>query len=73
MRNVNLSKNVLSSDPVPISIPDSIDDISRLINGNYTGHPGLASALTSMKHKRSPHNAYILVLGSTGSGKSTLV
>jgi ABC-type lipoprotein export system ATPase subunit len=63
----------VSSDPVPINIPDKIDDISRLINGNYTGHPGLAAALKSIKHKRSPHNAYILVMGSTGSGKSTLV
>ncbi len=36
-------------------------------------HPGVISALESLKNKRSSHRAYILLIGLTGSGKSTTV
>jgi len=56
-----------------LELPESIDALSGLINGQYKGHKGLEAALESAKHRRSPKNAYILVLGTTGSGKSSLV
>jgi predicted GTPase len=44
-----------------------------MMNGENERHPGLTAALQSMSKKRSPRNAYILLLGSTGSGKSSAV
>ncbi len=44
-----------------------------LSDKNYSEHPGLRGALKSLRHKRSGKNAYILLLGMTGSGKSSAV
>ena len=56
-----------------LEIPNTAEDISSLIEGKYGRHVGLLSALRSMKNKRSSKNAYILLLGMTGSGKSATV
>jgi GTPase SAR1 family protein len=44
-----------------------------MMDGENERHPGLTAALQSMSKKRSPKNAYILLLGSAGSGKSSAV
>jgi Cdc6-like AAA superfamily ATPase len=44
-----------------------------MMKGENERHPGLTAALQSMSKNRSPTNAYILLLGTTGSGKSSAV
>jgi energy-coupling factor transporter ATP-binding protein EcfA2 len=56
----------------PINLPNSVQDIIHQYNNN-TAHPGILAALTSLRNGKSPKTAYILVLGSSGSGKSSLV
>jgi hypothetical protein len=56
-----------------INLPNTVDDISKMMNGEAGRHPGLLAALKSLKNKRSARNAYILILGLTGSGKSSAV
>ncbi|CAL8123444.1 unnamed protein product [Orchesella dallaii] len=60
--------------PALVDIPDTVDAIVKMLNsGTYTDHPGLLAALKSMKAGRSSKNAYILLLGSTGAGKSSAI
>ncbi|CAL8138944.1 unnamed protein product [Orchesella dallaii] len=60
--------------PALVDIPESVDDVIKMLsNETHSGHPGLIAALKSMKNRRSGRNAYILVLGSTGAGKSTAI
>jgi len=42
-------------------------------SSNGEPHPALVAALRSLRNNRSPRNAYILMLGLTGSGKSSTV
>ncbi|CAL8138956.1 unnamed protein product [Orchesella dallaii] len=60
--------------PALVDIPESVDDVIKMLrNETYSGHPGLIAALKSMKNRRSGKNAYILLLGSTGAGKSSAI
>jgi hypothetical protein len=59
--------------PPFVNVPSTIDEVSSMITGGYGRHPGLMAALKSLKNRRSSRNAYILMLGSTGSGKSSAV
>ncbi|ODM91066.1 GTP-binding protein A [Orchesella cincta] len=60
--------------PPLVDVPESVDEIIGMLrNGTYGRHPGLVAALNSMKGKRSGKNAYILLLGSTGAGKSSAI
>jgi predicted GTPase len=56
-----------------INIPSTIEGVSNMLQGEYGRHPGLLAAMSSLKNKRSSKNAYILTVGSTGSGKSSAV
>ncbi|ODM96910.1 Reticulocyte-binding protein 2 a, partial [Orchesella cincta] len=59
--------------PVQLQIPDSLDEIvAQIRQHNYT-HPGLLAAFSSLTHGRSSKNAYILLIGSSGSGKSSVI
>ncbi|ODN01860.1 Reticulocyte-binding protein 2 a [Orchesella cincta] len=60
--------------PALVDIPDNVDTIIKMLNNKtYAEHPGLLAALKSMKSGRSSKNVYILLLGSTGAGKSSAV
>ncbi|CAL8138948.1 unnamed protein product [Orchesella dallaii] len=60
--------------PPLVDVPGSLDDIITMLrNETYSRHPGLETAKKSMENRRSGRNAYILVVGSTGSGKSTAI
>lgn len=62
------------ADPKLISIPKSKPELLSLLSQDeLKNHPGVISALQSLKNKRSSRNAYILLLGTTGSGKSSAV
>lgn len=56
-----------------INIPSTIEEVSRMIQNSAEPHPGLLAAMNSLKVGRSSRNAYILTVGSTGSGKSSAV
>jgi predicted GTPase len=66
---------MISSDPhmLKLNIPNTAQGISEMINNGNGFHLGLRAALKSMRVKRSPKNAYVLLLGSTGAGKSSTV
>jgi Cdc6-like AAA superfamily ATPase len=55
-----------------INIPGTIEGI-RNISKDFKEHIGLSAALTSASNGRSTNNAYILLLGLSGSGKSASV
>lgn len=51
-----------------------MDDVIKMLGSDaYKNHPGLHAARTSYRNKRSSKNAYILLVGSTGAGKSSAV
>lgn len=61
-------------DPPLIDIPNTLDEVIKMLSDkNHSEHPGLRGALKSLRHKRSGKNAYILLLGATGAGKSSAV
>ncbi|CAL8147727.1 unnamed protein product [Orchesella dallaii] len=47
-------------------------DADQLRQRNYN-HPGLLAAFSSLTHGRSSRNAYILLIGSSGAGKSSAI
>ncbi|CAL8147697.1 unnamed protein product [Orchesella dallaii] len=56
-----------------LQVPGTLDEVvDHLRQQNYS-HPGLLSAFSSLIHGRSSKNAYILLVGSTGSGKSSAI
>ncbi|CAL8121548.1 unnamed protein product [Orchesella dallaii] len=60
--------------PPLVDVPHSVKAIKAMLqNPKYNQHIGLKVAIQSRKKKRSPKNAYILVLGTTGSGKSSTI
>lgn len=61
-------------DPPLIDIPNTLDEVIKMLsNKAYSKHPGLQGAFHSLKNRRSSRNAYILLLGATGAGKSSAV
>ncbi|CAL8147694.1 unnamed protein product [Orchesella dallaii] len=59
--------------PIQLQVPSSLDEIvSQLRQQNYY-HPGLLAAFSSLTNGRSSKNAYILLIGSTGAGKSSAI
>lgn len=61
-------------DPELIDIPNSMDEVIKMLGSDqYKSHPGLHAARKSYRNKRSSKNAYILLVGSTGAGKSSAV
>lgn len=70
----SLSFNCAFVDPPLLNIPKSKGSINTLLfKDELKTHPGLMAALQSLRNKRSSKNAYILLLGLTGSGKSSAV
>lgn len=64
----------LITDPPIVGVPEKLDDIVELLNTEqFANHIGLKAALESSMHRRSSKNAYILLIGFTGAGKSTTV
>ncbi|ODN01554.1 GTP-binding protein A [Orchesella cincta] len=62
------------NDPRFVNIPRTKGAITNLLfKEEMRNHPGLLAALQSLRNKRSSKNAYILLLGLTGSGKSSAV
>lgn len=63
------------TDPPLIDIPKNKGKINNMLvnSQELKNHPGLMAALQSLRNKRSSKNAYILLLGMTGSGKSSAV
>ena len=62
--------------PQMIPIPNDQRGIRNLLSrSSFRGihHPGLVNALRSVRNRRSARNAYILLLGQTGAGKSSTV
>ncbi|CAL8147682.1 unnamed protein product [Orchesella dallaii] len=59
--------------PDQLTIPDSLDDIVRELQQRNYSHPGLLAAFSSLTHGRSPKTAYILLIGSSGAGKSSAI
>ncbi len=66
---------IICLDPDLIHIPNSINDVITMMGSSavYRNHSGLQIARTSFGNGRSLKNAYILLLGSSGAGKSTTV
>ncbi|CAL8122662.1 unnamed protein product [Orchesella dallaii] len=59
--------------PANLNLPTSMNDlVSQLRSRNYN-HPGLLAAFSSLIHGRSSKNAYILLIGSSGAGKSSCI
>ncbi|ODM95788.1 putative ribosome biogenesis GTPase RsgA, partial [Orchesella cincta] len=59
--------------PANIELPNTLNEIvSQLRQRNYN-HPGLLAAFSSLTHGRSSKNAYILLIGSSGAGKSSAI
>lgn len=64
----------LNLDPPYVEVPEKLDDIIRLLKTEkFANHIGLKASLESAMHKRSPKNAYVLLIGFSGAGKSTTV
>jgi Tfp pilus assembly pilus retraction ATPase PilT len=61
------------SDPEFIRVPQTVDEVNEMVHEKLGRHPALMAALKSLENKRSSRNAYILVVGTTGSGKSSAV
>ncbi|CAL8139042.1 unnamed protein product [Orchesella dallaii] len=60
--------------PVSINIPSDKDELIRLMKtAGFKHHPGLQSAFQSYKNGRSSRNAYVLLLGIAGSGKTSTI
>ncbi|CAL8138952.1 unnamed protein product [Orchesella dallaii] len=60
--------------PPLVDVPGSVGDVIKMLtNETNNGHPGLEAALKSMQNRRSGKNAYILLLGSVGAGKSSTI
>ncbi|CAL8067906.1 unnamed protein product [Orchesella dallaii] len=60
--------------PPLVTIPNTVKEIYSMLNDpNYKQHIGLKSAIKSRSKGRSLKNAYILLLGTTGSGKSSAI
>ncbi|CAL8067902.1 unnamed protein product [Orchesella dallaii] len=63
-----------SNFPPLVTIPNTVKEIYTMLNDpKYTQHVGLLSAIRSRSKGRSLKNAYILLLGTTGSGKSSAI
>ena len=56
-----------------IEVPSTIEEIIAMTKGININHKGLHASLKSLQAGRSPKNAYILVLGTSGAGKSASV
>lgn len=56
-----------------VEIPETLDGVVEDLSTNNFDHPGLLAALSSVAHGRSTRNVYLLLLGSSGAGKSSLV
>jgi signal recognition particle GTPase len=62
------------SAPQLVDIPKTRRKLNALLQENgLESHPGLIAGLQSLRSGRSSKNAYILLLGLTGAGKSTTV
>lgn len=72
LRSVYFLFQYSQSDPPMISIPDTAKEIMALPDWK-SRHRGLLRAMESSSNGRSPKNAYILLLGLTGAGKSSTV
>ncbi|CAL8139062.1 unnamed protein product [Orchesella dallaii] len=60
--------------PVSINIPSDKDELIRLMKiVGFKHHPGLQASFQSYKNKRSSKNAYVLLLGISGSGKTSFI
>ncbi|CAL8147709.1 unnamed protein product [Orchesella dallaii] len=72
--NVNARlEELLEQEKSQLEVPDSLDEIvSQFRQQNYA-HPGLLSAFSSLTHGRSSKNSYILLVGSSGAGKSSTI
>ncbi|CAL8147691.1 unnamed protein product [Orchesella dallaii] len=58
---------------VQLKVPDSLDEIVSQFRQHNYAHPGLLAAFSSLTHGRSSKNAYILLVGSAGAGKSSTI
>ncbi|CAL8136954.1 unnamed protein product [Orchesella dallaii] len=57
-----------------VDIPPTIKEILNMLGDpKYAKHEGLKASVKSWQKKRSQRNAYILLFGSTGSGKSSTI
>ncbi|CAL8147970.1 unnamed protein product [Orchesella dallaii] len=56
-----------------IEIPNTLDEVVSLLRQHNYNHSGLLAAFSSLTQGRSPKNAYILLIGSTGAGKSSAI
>ncbi|CAL8121544.1 unnamed protein product [Orchesella dallaii] len=57
--------------PPLVDIPNSVKEIKAMLHDpKYLDHIGLKAAIKSRRNKRSSKNAYILLLGTIGSGKT---
>ncbi|CAL8067910.1 unnamed protein product [Orchesella dallaii] len=60
--------------PPLVDIPPTIKEILNMLGDpKYAKHEGLKASVKSWRKKRSQKNAYILLLGTTGSGKSSTI
>ncbi|CAL8136948.1 unnamed protein product [Orchesella dallaii] len=63
-----------SNFPPLVDIPPTITEVLNMLGDpKYAKHEGLKASAKSWRKKRSQKNAYILLLGSTGSGKSSTI
>ncbi|CAL8067922.1 unnamed protein product [Orchesella dallaii] len=63
-----------SNFPPLVDIPPTIKELLNMLGDpKYAKHEGLKASVKSWQKKRSQKSAYILLLGSTGSGKSSTI
>lgn len=56
-----------------VDIPEALDGVVDELSKNNFDHPGLLAALSSVSHGRSTRNVYLMLIGSSGAGKSSAV
>jgi hypothetical protein len=54
-------------------MPNTSDEIHAMMKSGLGQQKGLLAGLRSLKSRRSSKNAYMLLLGTSGSGKSSTV